>query len=106
MAKLHSFSITPVLLPPSFHETTAEAAWRIQDVYQEQISQDRKEVRVRAFDAVCPTVEKCFRVLTLHKVSYPNCRDKPEHSMTSTAYSSGGEVEHEVGVYADFLTET
>ena len=48
--------ITPVLLPPSFHETIAEAAWRIQDVYQERIFQDREEARVRAFDAVCPTV--------------------------------------------------
>lgn len=72
-----SFSITPVLLPPSFHETTAEAAWRIQDVYQERSFQEREEVRVRAFDAVCPTVEECFRVLTLHQVPYPNCRIIP-----------------------------
>jgi hypothetical protein len=76
-AKFDSFSITPVLLPPSFHETTAEAAWRIQDVFQERISQEREEARVRAFDAVCPTVEKCFRVLTLHQVPYPNCRVIP-----------------------------
>ena len=103
-------NLTPTQLllffsPPSFHETVAEAAWRIQDVYQERISQEREEVRVRAFDAVCPTVEECFRVLTLHQVPYPivglfqgRVIDRPEHPMTSTAYSSGGEVEHEVGV--------
>jgi hypothetical protein len=67
-AKFDPYLITPVLLPPSFHETIAEAAWRIQDVYQERISQEREEVRVRAFDAVCPTVEECFRVLMLHQV--------------------------------------
>lgn len=71
------YLITPVLLPPSFHETVAKAAWRIQDVYQERISQEREEARVRSFDAVCPTVEECFRVLTLHQVPYPNCRIIP-----------------------------
>jgi hypothetical protein len=75
--KFDSYTITPVLLPPSFHDTIAEAAWRIQDVYQERISQEREQARVRAFDAVCPTVEECFRVLTLHQVPYPNCRIIP-----------------------------
>ena len=69
--------ITPVLLPPSFHGTIAEAAWRIEDVYQERIYQDTEETRVRAFDAVCPTIEECFRVLTVHQVPYPNCRIVP-----------------------------
>lgn len=77
MAKFDSYPITPVLLPLSFHETIAEAVWRIQDVYQERISQEREETRVRALDAVCPTVEECFRVLTLHQVPYPNCRVIP-----------------------------
>lgn len=45
--------ITPVLLPPSFHETIAMAAWQIQDVYQERDSQKREEARVRVFEAVC-----------------------------------------------------
>ena len=76
-AKFDSYPITPVLLPPSFHETIAEAAWRIQDVYQERISQEREETRIRAFDAVCPTVEECFGVLTLHQVPYPNGRIIP-----------------------------
>ncbi|KAF8341722.1 hypothetical protein F5887DRAFT_1219234 [Amanita rubescens] len=58
MARFDSFSIAPVLLPPSFHETTAEVAWRFQDVYRERPSQEREEVRVRVFDAVCPTVEE------------------------------------------------
>jgi hypothetical protein len=71
--KFDSFSITPVLLPPSFHETIAEAAWHIKDVLQEQVSQEREEVRIRAFDTVCPTVEEYFHVLTLHQVPYPNC---------------------------------
>jgi len=54
-APLDSFSIAPVLLlPPSFHETTAGVAWRVQDVYQELLSQEREEARVRVFDAVCP----------------------------------------------------
>jgi hypothetical protein len=77
MAQFDSFSIAPVLLPPSFHETTAEVAWRIQDVYQERLSQDREEARVRVFGAVCPTVVEYFRVLTLHQVHYPNCRIIP-----------------------------
>ena len=72
-----SYPITPVLLPPSFHETIAEAAWRIQDVFQERFTQEREEVRIRPFDAVCPTVEECFSVLTLHQVPYPNCRIIP-----------------------------
>jgi hypothetical protein len=76
-ARFDSYSITPVHLPPSFHETTAAAAWRIQDVYQERPAQERGEARVRALDAVCPTVEECFRVLTLHQVPYPNCRIIP-----------------------------
>ncbi|SRR6266576_1290505 len=53
MARFDSFSITPVLLPPSFHETTAEVAWRFHDVYQERLCQHKEEVRVRTFDAVC-----------------------------------------------------
>ena len=77
MARFDSFSIAPVLLPPSFHETTAEVAWRFQDVYQERFSQEREEVRIRVFDAVCPTVVEFFRVLTLHQVYYPNCRIIP-----------------------------
>jgi hypothetical protein len=56
MARFDSFSIAPVLLPPSFHKTTVELAWRIQDVYQERLSQEREEARIRIFDAVCPTV--------------------------------------------------
>jgi hypothetical protein len=75
MAQFESFSIAPVLLPPSFHEITAEVAWRIQDVYQERLS--REEARVRVFDAVCPTVVEFFCVLTLHQVHYPDCRFIP-----------------------------
>jgi hypothetical protein len=77
MAQFDSFSIAPVLLPLSFHETTAEVAWRIQDVYQERLAQDREEARVRVFDAVCPTVVEFFGVFTLHQVHYPNCRIIP-----------------------------
>ena len=77
MARFDSFSIAPVLLPPSFHETTAEAAWRILDVYQERVSQEREEARVRVFDAVCPTVVEFIPVLMLHQVHYPNCRIIP-----------------------------
>ena len=59
-----------VLLPPSFHKTTAEAAWHFLDVYQEQLSD--YEPQIKALDAVCLTV-KSFHVLTLHTVHYPNC---------------------------------
>lgn len=61
MSKFESFSIAPVLLPPSFHETMAQAAWQIQDVYQERLSQDREEARVRVFDAV-----RCRIILHAH----------------------------------------
>lgn len=77
MARFDSFSIAPVLLPPSFHETTAEAAWRMQDVFQEQLSQNREKARLRTFEPVCPTLEKCCRVFTLYKVHSPNCRIIP-----------------------------
>jgi hypothetical protein len=50
-----TFSIPPVLLPPSFHEATAEAAWHIQDVYQDRVNQGMEEARVRFFDAVSST---------------------------------------------------
>lgn len=76
-AKFDSYPITPVFLPPSFHESLAEAAWRIQDVYQEPVYQAREEARVRTFDAVCPTVEEWFRVLTLRQVPCPNYRIIP-----------------------------
>ena len=48
MARFDSFSISPVLLPPSFHETTAEAAWGIQGVYQERSYQEREEARLKS----------------------------------------------------------
>ncbi|KAM6491051.1 hypothetical protein JOM56_013290 [Amanita muscaria] len=86
-AKFDSYPITPVLLPPSFHETIAEAAWRIQDVYQERVSQEREEARVRAFDTYLIPIVGLFQGRVI---------DKPEHPMTSTTYSSGGEVEHEL----------
>ena len=54
MAQFDSYSIAPILLPPSFHETTAEAAWHIQDVYQVQQLED--ELQIRVLDAVCPTL--------------------------------------------------
>ncbi|KAN0078375.1 hypothetical protein V8E55_010432 [Tylopilus felleus] len=78
MAKLDSYPITP---------TIAEVAWRIQDVYQERVSQERAEVRVRAFDAYLVPIVRLLQGRVI---------DKPEHPMTSTAYSSGGEVEHEL----------
>ena len=77
VARFYSFSIAPVLLPPSFHEATAQEAWRILDVYQERLSQEREEARIRIFDAVCPTVVEFFRVLRLHQVHYPDCRIIP-----------------------------
>lgn len=86
-ARFDSYPITPVLLPPSFHEAIAEAAWHIQDVYQERISQEREEARVRAFDAYLIPIVGLFQGRVI---------DKLEHPMTSTAYSSGGEVEHEL----------
>jgi hypothetical protein len=52
MARMDSFSIESFLLPPSFHEATAEAAWCILDVFQEQIVQHREEARIRVFDVV------------------------------------------------------
>jgi hypothetical protein len=51
-AQFHSYRIRSVLLPPSFHEATAKAAWRVQDVYQERLAQDREGARIRVFDAV------------------------------------------------------
>jgi hypothetical protein len=50
--RFDSFSIDAVLLPPSFHETNAEVAWRIQDVYQERLSHNSEEARFRVFDTV------------------------------------------------------
>lgn len=73
MTRFDSFLITSVLLPLSFHETTAKMAWHTQDVYQEQPFQEREGVRLRAFDTVCPTVEECFCMLMLHQVLYSNC---------------------------------
>ena len=106
MSKFPSFSIAAVLLPPSFHETSAEAAWRVQDVYQERLAQEREEVRLRVFDAVWPALAEFFFACSRYtKYLIPivglfqgRIIDKPEHSMTSTSYSSGGEVEHAVSV--------
>ncbi|KAI0286591.1 hypothetical protein BGY98DRAFT_929750 [Russula aff. rugulosa BPL654] len=59
-AKFDSYRIRPVLLPPSFHEATTKAAWRIQDVYQERLAQDREQARIKVFDAaaslICQTI--------------------------------------------------
>jgi hypothetical protein len=73
MARFDPFSIDAVLLPPSFHETTAEVAWRVQDVYQERLAQDREEVRVRVFDAVWPTLVEFFSLAHVNRVPFPNC---------------------------------
>ena len=54
MAKFEAFSIPAVHLPLSFHEAIIGEAWRIQDVYQERVAQDREEARIRIFDAVQP----------------------------------------------------
>ncbi|KAI0248593.1 hypothetical protein BJV78DRAFT_1276522 [Lactifluus subvellereus] len=80
-----SFSIPAVFLPLSFHETTAKVAWCIQDVYQEQHDQER-ETRVRLFDTYIIPIVGLFQGRVI---------DMPEQPM-STAYSSGGEVEHEL----------
>ena len=52
-AEFDHFSISPVLLPPSFHEAIAKAAWHFQDVYQEPLFHEREETHVRFLDAVC-----------------------------------------------------
>ena len=71
---------------PYFHETTAEAAWHILDVYWEQLSQDREEAQIRVFDLY-------------------NIINKPEHLVISTTYSSRGEVKHEVGILLKILCQ-
>ena len=43
LAEFDQFSINAVLLPLSFHVAIAEAAWHIQDIYQEQLTQVREE---------------------------------------------------------------
>ncbi|EDR13985.1 uncharacterized protein LACBIDRAFT_305296 [Laccaria bicolor S238N-H82] len=88
-----SFSIPSVFLPPSFHETTAEAAWRIQDVYQERPLQVREQVRVRALDAYLIPIVALFHGRIINR---------PEDPIT-TAYSSGGEVEHELVMIGGML---
>ncbi|KAF8694520.1 hypothetical protein AX14_002040 [Amanita brunnescens Koide BX004] len=85
MARFDSFSIAPVLLPPSFHETTAEAAWRMQDVFQEQLSQNREKARLRTFEPYILPIVGLFQGRII---------DRPEHTIRLTAYSSGCEVEH------------
>ncbi|KAF8797540.1 hypothetical protein BYT27DRAFT_7228908 [Phlegmacium glaucopus] len=94
MTKFDSFSIDPVLLPPSFHETTTKMAWHIQDVYQELVSQEREEVRVRVFDAYIIPIVGLFQGRII---------DKPEHPMMPTAYSSRGEVKHELFMIGGIL---
>jgi hypothetical protein len=71
-AKFDSYRIRPVLLPPSFHEATTKAAWRIQDVYQERLAQDREQARVKVFDAVWP-IYWIFFGAHIIPVSYSNC---------------------------------
>jgi len=87
MAQFDLFSIAPVLLPPSFHEAIAEVAWRIQDVYQERISQESEAARIRVFDAYLMPIVGLFQGRII---------DKPENPMMSTAYY----------ICVDFLTET
>ncbi|KIK08823.1 hypothetical protein K443DRAFT_671881 [Laccaria amethystina LaAM-08-1] len=94
MARFDSFSLTPVHLPPSFHDTTAAAAWRTQDVYQERPSQERYEARIRAFDTYLIPIVALFQGRII---------DQPEHPMASTAYSSGGEVEHSLFMIGGIL---
>jgi len=58
-AEFDDFSTATVLLPLSFHVTTAKVAWRIQDVIQERVDEDKK-TRARVFDAVWPTLVQSF----------------------------------------------
>ena len=52
LAEFDQFSIDVVLLPPSFHVAIAEAAWHVQDVYQEWLAQVKEEAQVTSFDVV------------------------------------------------------
>ena len=54
ITELDSFMIPVVHLPPSFHVTSFQVAWRVQDVYQERSAQNREVARIRVFDAVLP----------------------------------------------------
>ena len=49
LANFESYGINPVLLPPLFHEATTKAAWRIQDVYQKWLAQDREDISKPCF---------------------------------------------------------
>src|ERR1700722_1987701 len=102
ISEFEAFSSPLVHLPPSFHEDILGEAWRIQDVYQERVSQEREEARVRIFDAVQPIPKSPHLYITqLSSLQYMvpivalfqgRIIDKPEHNMPSSAYSSGGEV--------------
>ncbi|KAI0286179.1 hypothetical protein BC826DRAFT_918404 [Russula brevipes] len=86
---------TPVYqLPPSFHKAIFENSWRAQDVYQELVVQTREESRVRILDPYIVPILSLFhgRVIS-----------KPEEAMPSSAFSTGGEVEHEVVMIGGIL---
>jgi len=84
---LVSISITPVLLPPYFHETIAEVAWRIQDVYQELVLVQGEATQVRFFDMYIVPIVGLFQGRII---------DRPGQPTASTAYSSGGVADHEL----------
>ena len=92
---------------PYFHETTAEAAWHILDVYQKQLSQDREEAQIRVFDLynsfACLHYTKY--IISIFGLFQGQIINKPEHLVISTTYPSWGEVKHEVGVLLKILCQ-
>lgn len=50
--RLDEFAIPVYFLPPSFHESVFERAWRTQDVYQERYSQGIDAARIRMLEPV------------------------------------------------------
>jgi hypothetical protein len=49
---LESFQIPKYRLPPSFHETMFENAWRCRDVYREKVDHQREEASIRLCEPV------------------------------------------------------
>ncbi|KAI0288566.1 hypothetical protein BC826DRAFT_971488 [Russula brevipes] len=91
---LQHFSTPVYQLPPSFHKAIFESSWRTQDVYQEVAVQTREESAVRILDPYIVPILSLFhgRVITT-----------PEEAMPASAFSTGGEVEHEIVMFGGIL---
>ncbi|KAF8348673.1 hypothetical protein F5887DRAFT_1249664 [Amanita rubescens] len=96
--QLKHFSTPRYRLPLSLQVSMFENAWRWHDVYGEKIVHTREAPKVKILEP--SLMQYIAPILALFQ---GRLIDKPEGPTINTEYSSGGEVEHEVGTFALFF---